>query len=547
MNQLLSIALLVGLMVLVVRMRCRRTARIALFVGFAGILLISRLQSIFFPLELNPDESHLLALGLRMMDNPIPWVGFDGTTSGPMNVFLAGLAWALPGEAPYSSLRILAFLSVLATSVVYFCAAARLLGFTKAVFVTMPLAFFYAITRQADFVHFSSEVLPNLLISIQVLIIAIVVSGLPTTRKTGYLLFFAGVIPALVFFAKLQAVPAAAVCFLTTLAVLWCSSGSKAFVKGAGWAALGGCVGGGLILGPVAMAGGLGEFYVRYIEFALHHKSPTLGFHPVTHMRDLFWSGWEGFTACLAALTGLLVAVGLPVLRKRNLCHVSIVLVAGSVLNLAVVIYSIIKTQQVFPHYINLLIPAVQWSVICAFFFLDKNGYSRRTFQLNSFVAINIVVFLALTWVYPGRISPRMDSSRAFRASDEIVNAIKASNRPLAVWGWAPHYYVLSGLAPAGRDTILHTVLTKSSRQDSYLRALAADWREARPEFILDSVAENNQTICPEWGSDLEGLRAANSPYIQDILRESYELVGTYGAATSKQPQRLYRLKKTVD
>jgi hypothetical protein len=47
------------------------------------LLFFARLHVLTFPLELNVDESGLLAQVLRLSVDPVPWRGFDGTTSGP--------------------------------------------------------------------------------------------------------------------------------------------------------------------------------------------------------------------------------------------------------------------------------------------------------------------------------------------------------------------------------------------------------------------------------------------------------------------------------
>src|ERR1700733_12058382 len=61
------------------------------FLFLAAIVLVVtvlRLPYIFWPHEMNPDESQMLAQGMKYLVDPVPWRAVDGTSGGPLNSYI---------------------------------------------------------------------------------------------------------------------------------------------------------------------------------------------------------------------------------------------------------------------------------------------------------------------------------------------------------------------------------------------------------------------------------------------------------------------------
>ena len=76
----------------------------AVGVVLIGALFLLRLPSLLLPFEFNPDESQMLAQGMKFLVDPVPWRAVDTTTSGPINSWLISLTpahrlqtWLLSG------------------------------------------------------------------------------------------------------------------------------------------------------------------------------------------------------------------------------------------------------------------------------------------------------------------------------------------------------------------------------------------------------------------------------------------------------------------
>jgi len=511
------------------------------------LLFFARLHVLTFPLELNVDESGLLAQVLRLSVDPVPWRGFDGTTSGPLATYFAALSQVFVWANPYVTLRFFSLLLTVTSAVLFFYASALLSGTVPAVFFWCLLMAFHLFASQPDFVHHSSEVVPIFLLSIQWLLLAkwsnsfkndVIISG------------FLGLLAASVFFTKPQAAPLAVLVYPAQLALLIGNRSNNLrhdfYLITLGWA-VGGlllCV---AVLAPVFWTNSFQDFWIRYVIFAIEHKAVNANPSITDTLRLLLISGWEatcviiGLAACAIGMLLWLTKEKFYKLACWPLLTLAALLVIAS-------IFVITKSRQIFPHYLALAVPQFFLACVIVSRAVFGPGKDQRNVLPQACCSLaGCCAALAFLWLNPQSPLKMMEFSRALRSEDDFLTLIKEKSAPtdlITVWGWAPHYYVLSRRPPAGRDSILHVVLTPGPRQNFYKTKFLQDLEKYKPRFIIDVVSDTSMALTPEWGNDIESLRMEKCPVLGDYLRNNYVLVRVLYRQGAQFPNLLYERVK---
>ncbi len=161
-----------------------------------------------FPLLLggdsNPDEAEFLTASTKLLADPIFFRSIETNTSGPLNIFPLALP-ALFGISPdYATTRVIV-LAVIFLSFSVLERALRQMGPDgQARAAILPALGFFSLATYPDFVHYSSELIPMLVISLAVLACAGVIRE--PGRAARYLPWL-GCLVAVGFFAKPQSTP----------------------------------------------------------------------------------------------------------------------------------------------------------------------------------------------------------------------------------------------------------------------------------------------------------------------------------------------------
>lgn len=102
----------------------------------------------------------------------------------------------------------------------------------------------------------------------------------------------------------------------------------------------------------------------------------------------------------------------------------------------------------------------------------------------------------------------------------------------MAIWGWAPVYFVQSGLRCATRDVIGFYVLNPQAHYDHYRKTYLQDIQQAKPRFFVDAVGTG--FYCPTWPHPVEKARytmdAALAAYIDAHYHLHSEIIPARGA-----------------
>jgi hypothetical protein len=174
-----------------------------LFLSVAATLLLCRYPALV-DYQLNPDEGQFLAAAHKLFYEPNFFDSVDCGTSGPLNIYPLMLP-AIFGFSPdYASSRILVLLIAFGTIYILYRTIRLLVPDSVARIAILPLAGAFAVFENANLVHYNSEHIPVLLVSLA-LYVAVRVLHDPASHRVP--LFLLGLLVSAGFFAKMQSVP----------------------------------------------------------------------------------------------------------------------------------------------------------------------------------------------------------------------------------------------------------------------------------------------------------------------------------------------------
>ena len=149
------------------------------------------------------------------------------------------------------------------------------------------------------------------------------------------------------------------------------------------------------------------------------------------------------------------------------------------------------------------------------------------------------VLFAALT--LPEVFRPQMDLNDKLGA---VIGKIRPSHpvRSLAIWGWAPSVYVLTGLPPAVRDVCNQAgVRTQPDLLGYYRHRFVRDMRSALPDLFIDAVAPGQ--ILWNWK---ESDRYESNPELKNYIDDNYVLVDQLALVPGAKPVRFFARRENA-
>jgi hypothetical protein len=497
-----------------------------------GFFLLSRVPAVQCPFQLDVDEGQMLAQAMRYEHDLTPWRAVDGETGGPVLswVILLGHEVGLPFN--FRALHFLAAICLAGTLLATFAAARELAGETAALVGLAAGSWWLALAQDTDFTHYSSELVPCLLISGA---LAALVAPRQPDRGIGRL-FPVGLLLGLVPWAKLQAVPEALALGLWAVAEVSAERDTAAGRRFRRTVVLvaGALLPSAIILAWVARAGAWDQFSHSYV---LANLSRAEGKSWVTYCANLLHilfhqlgSPWFQDTALLAivaiCLRGRAAWRALP----RRGAGLAALLVAAA-------LFAILSTVTQYPHYQQLCLVPLMLAVACAARVLVGDDTAPEGLRRRSGWVILALGLLPLPAIYfwqfdGGHIVHETWHSRQSRAFekqatvDSIVRQFAAHAHSMAIWGWAPYLYVDLGLPPATRDAGYASLTDGNPSQEfmraSFLRDLAA----AAPDVVVDTedyIVNGRRRTAPSI-----------FPALAAYLEENYQLVGRGTAAQGR-------------
>ena len=123
-----------------------------------------------------------------------------------------------------------------------------------------------------------------------------------------------------------------------------------------------------------------------------------------------------------------------------------------------------------------------------------------------------------------------------------IVDEIRKTKpvRSLAIWGWEPGMYVLTGIPPATRDTITERAIDPGPLRHYFQTRYADDLRAYPPDLFIDTVAKG-AFMWREW-TENDGYES--NPELRRFIDDSYVLVGELVLVKGAKPVRFFARRK---
>jgi uncharacterized membrane protein len=468
----------------------RRGVVAFLFMVFL-VLLAARWPTLFVrQMPGDHDEAQVLAEAHTALYSPIPWLGFDPQTEGPLNASLLMVPAALGVHLTYFTLRAIALLLEFGALAALYVAAALCFDAGIAQLAVIPPLVFWTVAQQEAFVHFSNA---QSSIFLGALMVALISWG---WRRgfTPVLAFAIGAAGGMLPFDKLQSVPIDAALLTVAAAVLFASPGLPLRTQ---MARLGLLLCGLLffpfvVIETVAFGGAFGDFWRSYILAALAYIVPAEV--PATFLTTTAEFG--PFFDWLVALTlagGLVVALRSSRLppRLRYAYGAALVILVGA-------IDAIYSPHRDIKNYLLLaVIPAaaaaaaglaaITWLVAKNSLVGPKRGALAVVFIATCLLVQHAVPRAPYAW-----IGPDLDAYMRGATMDPMSAAIAQNLKPderLAIWGYRAEYWVYTSTLMGTRDPNSFFQFTPyfNPNRDYYRQRYVEDFRENRPEGFLDA------------------------------------------------------------
>ena len=490
------------------------------FIVACMLLLVGmRMPVVVFNRELNADESQMLSHAITLNQDPIYWQSADGTTIGPLDNYLLVIPKLLGFQIDYTSGRAMGLLCTAAAILFLFFSLRQIFGEqTARISILFPL-FLLAFTQEVDFVHYSSEQLPVLLLSACLWLLTQLFHSDKNRSTIGFsLALLAGMIP----FAKLQAVPMAIVLVSCALWVTFTKFKRNRQIK------------------PILaiMAGGITfpllvliwtiyydvfddliDFYILgNVIYAGGNEAPAI---PVQFFKIFNLSAdFKAFTFALLIpmLAGLWYLI---TTRKSCAIKSHTIIISAIALLILSSIYAVTKSGNDFIHYLNFCI--IPWTLLAAWG-IQKWGIKSIVFPV--FLILWFFIGDALSYKKHHLLNSFASDNARSLAQSPVVSELKKYTKEkdfMAVWGWQCSYYVEAQLAEATAENHSERSIFKHAMQDKYKSRYLSDIQRTTPAIFLDAVGKNSL-----WVQDRKTQGFENFPELADFINRNYTYQGLF-------------------
>jgi hypothetical protein len=484
--------------------------RDTLMVVFAAAFILVtfaafRWQAITFNEEIMVDESMFLADAMRANQfGYTPWHRYDSVTSGPLNTLPLALLLRLGLPANFVTVHAFAALVQAASFICLLVLCVRFAGLWPGIALGAGSAFIFACQQGPDFTHYSSNLIPFLIL---------VAGWLLALRRDaigGVRLCLAGCVAASFVFAlaplaKTQASVPAFACWIG-LALWLIFETARKGRAGGGLAALGAMVVAGAIpflttawalwsTGSIpyflnsfeALRSYAGEPQPARIAkdalfLLINSQSKVMIGAVVGSLAGAFLvarfaresddgAGVDGRLSALAALLAMLLWLGSACLAISMPANYTV-------------------SYEIFLYAPAALVCAAAMGLLKQFFPFTREGLIAGVCAA-AFVAVGATVFGP---AFKRNFLPNQPSPAALwmDAEQRTVAALRElgakSGETLFIWGWAPSVYVHTGMLPATRFSWAQPCTTRFHGYPVFREAMMADLKESNPRFIVDTM-----------------------------------------------------------
>jgi len=370
-----------------------------------------------------------------------------------------------------------------------------------------------AFTQDIDFVHYSSEQLPVLILTAGLWIIAQI-----HTRSQAHERWFLvlGILLGAVPFAKLQAVPQAAILGVWAL---WMAYHRLRFIKNAAYLIVGAGLFPLLVLGFVLSQGLYQDFVDFYLVGNLIYAGGGTSSGFLTHLWALSTKSPD-FVLYLISMAALAIT-GLFINRKELLKRPSMMIIWVFLYFLAS-IYAATKSGNLFIHYLNFCILPFALLAAC---FIQRELMKPRLLLITGFLValpFGYSVLNKLRTHQPlNQFVSTTDHSLPQSEVTKLVKQYAKPNEKMVVWGWMCKYYVEAQMPQGTAENHSTRCIFKHPLQDVYYHRYINDLKRNRPQIFIDAVGPNSL-----WTNDRTTQAHEAFPELKTFIQTNYTFVG---------------------
>lgn len=488
-----------------------------IFIGLSLLLVaFMRLPILVFNQEINPDESQMIAHAITLKHFPLYWQSVDGTTIGPLDNYALIFPSFFGFPFDYTSARIIGLLFVLGSLWFFYQSLIHFFDKTTAQLSLLPVVFFVAFTQEADFVHYSSEQLPVLLLNIGLWVLSKITSASRLKPPSLNTIFFLGVVLSMSPFAKIQVVPQAAVIGAFALVSLW---NNRQFWQYFLYLIAGSLSFFGIVLLITASFGVLDDFWDYYILGNLIYASGSSLIDAIARL-PFFIAKSNSFLLFLASILLCVILVGLQHKKKSfKMTWLEAFVFAW----LLAALFAATKSGNDFLHYLNFCIYpfALLGAILIAHYTL------KTPFKLVMAAALSLLPFLgafAYSVVRHLPLNAYVSGASHQVPRSEVSKLILKYAHPeerLVIWGWMCRYHVETQMPQGTAENHSERCIYPHPLRQKYYARFLSDLQKNQPKVFVDAVGPNSL-----WLNDPTTQAHEKFPELKVFISEHYHFVG---------------------
>lgn len=515
-------------------------------VSLVAFILAARWPG-FLPPRLNVDEAQFAAGAMKLSKDPVFWRAADGGSTGPLNLYPLTLPGFFGLRIEYASVRLIGLIFIVTAIICLYYAVNSVYGRAISRLAIIPVVTTVALMTYSDYVHYTSEHLSILLLSLALLIVCRYhVSDLYNPNS---LIFSLGFVLGLIPYAKMQAVPIAFSIFCIFLHLLWVKSKTRdQFIRSLSVLVLGAMLFSSLVILYLTIFSLYEAFWKSYIQQnLLFYSTNGLGNQGNAKRNSLrsfliflrmVIIGSDSLRV-LFSLTGIILITGIPFLiRKRGYLNPNkeksetFIFLYYSLTFLTAAIYSVMKPGTGFTHYLLFLI--VPSGFVIAVFVGELEKVLQRPKLIHQKLKLSLLTFVIAIIVTSSFFqvgiglkagNPYINNRGKFAENyiSPVARTIlkyASAGEFMAVWGWASELYVDTGIIQATRDAVSVWQIKPSPLQEYFLKRYAEDLVKSNARLFVDAVAPEMFFLRDR---ETEGYEAF--PEIANIVNQNYQLV----------------------
>tara|TARA_B100000963_G_scaffold119932_1_gene104508 strand:- start:1921 stop:3882 length:1962 start_codon:yes stop_codon:yes gene_type:complete len=488
-----------------------------MFFIFFFLILICRSNSSLLGYEfLNTDEFVIGAKALRLVNSNFNFYEFDGDTSGVLNALFLVWPSLLGLDITYLSIRISAILAITISVFIIFKTLSLFVLEKEKYLIFLPILIFFCLTKDADFLHYTNELVT----------VTLILSSLYFYLKnyqnlqTKYL-FLIGTLSGAVIFAKMQFFPISLFFILMiSLKLVFYKKDYLKFIL--------------LSISFLIPSFMISIYYYYNNEFldlfnnVIHYpladfivrntaidniivEKNDLGSILQSEKRSVFFNHLI-FNSIFHLFYFYLIYLAISIYFSKNIKKVLInhnfnLILVGSLIVLTFIV--ILVTGSVHRHYLVVLAPMVP--IFLAMFVknIDIN-LAKRGIQLNLITFFFTIFILSLILekykFYNNNFfkSKFLQNNINFESPKLLQHLnIDGDDKKLMIWGWKPELYLLSSFTPSTRDSVNQKQIDNKGNRNYFRDRLLKDLNNNEPFLIIDYVKSNGYFFNDESTSGL--------------------------------------------